>query len=186
MKYSYGYGCSYHETLCKFREIYLTGPPGQILASQGLHNRMGIICPPPLGGRGLRWLPKIGGPDVRSYSLHRFNKIDRNRWRCATSALYRRLADRRSFQNVKKCLWAALISYTYTYDVPMQYVLQYFSLEEDCVIRICLFTILESNDHANRLHIRWQYFDVCQLYIYLLLLLFLKIHFQTCHSLVAS
>ena len=46
---------------------------------------------------------------VRSYSLDRFNKIDRNRWRCATSALYRRLADRRSFQNVKKCLWAALI-----------------------------------------------------------------------------
>ena len=46
---------------------------------------------------------------VRSYSLDRFNKIDRNRWRCTTSALYRRLANRRSFQNVKKCLWAALI-----------------------------------------------------------------------------
>ena len=46
---------------------------------------------------------------VRSYSLDRFNKIDRNRWRCATSALYRRLANRRSFQNVKKSLWAALI-----------------------------------------------------------------------------
>ena len=53
---------------------------------------------------------------VRSYSLDRFNKIDRNRWRCATSALYRRLANRRSFQNVKKCLWAALknVSHNHT------------------------------------------------------------------------
>ena len=46
---------------------------------------------------------------ARSYSLDSFNKIDRNRWHCATSALYRRMADRRSFQNVKKCILAALI-----------------------------------------------------------------------------
>ena len=77
---------------------------------------------------------------VRSYSLDRFNKIDRNRWRCATSALYCRLANRRSFQNVKKCLWAALITRTYP--------------------RTCLVTL--QNTHVQILKLRFKLLGILQ------------------------